>query len=365
MRVLKKENLLDVVVGATLLGAGGGGSPEDGIRLVEKIFNVAQGVKLVSPDEVGDNEYVAMVAGIGAPRAVKEKGFDVEAVYAYEALERIYLMTGIKLSYLMPGEIGGFNMITPMYVSASKDVPMVDCDGNGRAVPELATGLYPIYEIPASPLVLADRDGNVVIGYPHEPMDTAACEKIARSFAVASGMSAAFATWVVNGRKIRESLVLGSISKCESIGKAIREAVKEGRDPVKEALKVTGGQELIRGKISEISTKTVEGFDFGKTVVDGTGEYSGKQLVINFKNENMIAWEKGEPVAMVPDLICLMTIDGKTLTNADTEKDMEIAVIAIPADEKWKSHPKGFEVWRHILEKIGYTGSYKPIRKLF
>jgi len=364
VRVLKKESLLDVVAGATLLGAGGGGSPEDGIKLINKILEVAEGVKLVGTDEVADNEYVAMVAGIGAPRVLKERGFDVEAVYAYEALERVYALTGIKISYLMPGEIGGFNTITPMYVAAKKDIPVVDCDGNGRAVPELATGLYPIYEIPASPLVLADRDGNVVIGYPHEPMDTAACEKIARSFAVVSGMSAAFATWVVNGRKIRESLVLGSISKCERIGKAIREAVKDGKDPVEEAVKVTDGQELIRGVISDISTKTVEGFDFGRTIIDGTGPYSGKQLRIDFKNENMIAWEKDEPVTMVPDLVCLMTLNGKPLTNADTEKGMEIAVIAVPADEKWKTHPKGFEVWRHILEKMGYTGPYKPIRKL-
>lgn len=363
MRFLRKENLLDIVAGATFLGSGGGGSPEDGIKLVDKIFDVAQGVKLSSPDEVSDSAYVAMVAGIGAPKALKERGFDVEAVYAYEALERVCAMTGMRISYLMPGEIGGFNTVTPMYVAAEKDIPVVDCDGNGRAVPELATCLYPIYEIPASPLVLADRDGNVVIGYPKEPMDFHACEKMARSFAVASGMVAAFATWVVNGRKMRESLVLNSVSKCERIGKNIREAVREGKDPVKEALRAANGYELIRGVISGIETRTVEGFDFGRTTIEGTGPHAGRQLTIDFKNENIIAWEKGEPITMVPDLICLMTTDGKALTNADTEKGMEVAVVAVPADERWKTHPKGFEVWRHILERMGYAGPYRSIRK--
>lgn len=365
MRVLKKQSLKNIVAGATFLGAGGGGSPKDGLKLVDKMLEISTGIQLAGPDEIADNAYVAMIAGIGAPKAIRDKGFDVEAIYCYEALERIYALLGIKLSYLMPGEIGGFNTITPMYVAACKRLPLVDCDGNGRAVPELGTGLYPIYEIPASPLVLADKDGNVVIGYPKDPLDTHACENIARSFAVSAGMSAAFGTWVVNGRQIRESLVLNSVSKCEEIGKAIKEAVKKGKDPVKEAASVAGGQELIRGTITEISTKTVGGFDFGRTTIKGTGSYAGKNLLIDFKNENIIAWKKArQPVTMVPDLICLMTKEGEVLTNADTEKGMEIAVVAVPAPERWKKHPKGFSVWRHILEKMGYAGSYKPIKKL-
>lgn len=364
MRVLGIESIRDVVTGATFLGAGGGGSPEDGLKLVDKIFEIAPGIELASPEEVPDNAHVAMIAGIGAPKALGERGFDVEAIYAFEALERIYALTGIKLSYLMPGEIGGFNTITPMYVAAHKKLPIVDCDGNGRAVPELGTCLYPLYEIPASPLVLADKEGNVVVGYPKDPMDAHACENIARSFAVASGMIAAFGTWTVNGRKMRESLVLNSVSKCERIGKAIREAIRKGKDPVSEAVNTAGGYELIRGAILDISTKTVAGFDFGKTTIEGTGSYVGKKLAIDFKNENMIAWEEaGEPVAMVPDLICLMTEEGGVLTNADTKKGMEIAVIAVPAHERWRKHPKGFDVWRHILEKMGYTGSYKPLEK--
>ncbi len=222
MRILDEESLKNIVIGATFLGAGGGGSPVDGLKLVDKILEVTKCVRPASPEEVNDNDYVAMIAGIGAPRALRERGFDVEAIYAFEALERIYALVDIKLSYLMAGELGGFNTITPMYVAACKNFPVVDCDGNGRAVPELGTGLYPLYEIPASPLVLADRNGNVVVGYPKNPQDTNACENIARSFAVVSGMVAAFGTWTVNGRTLREKLVLNSISKCEEIGKSIK-----------------------------------------------------------------------------------------------------------------------------------------------
>ena len=51
----------------------------------------------------------------------------------------------------MAGELGGFNTIVPMYVAAIKGTPFVDGDGNGRAVPELSTGLYPSHNIPPHP----------------------------------------------------------------------------------------------------------------------------------------------------------------------------------------------------------------------
>ncbi|MEM2724825.1 MAG: DUF917 family protein, partial [Candidatus Nezhaarchaeales archaeon] len=65
MRTLSINDLKDIVVGATFLGSGGGGSPENGLKLVEAIANVTKEIKLASPDEVADNDYVAMIAGMG------------------------------------------------------------------------------------------------------------------------------------------------------------------------------------------------------------------------------------------------------------------------------------------------------------
>jgi len=157
----------------------------------------------------------------------------------------------------------------------------------------------------------------------------------------------------------------GVVTRSLNVGKAIREAKEAGKDPVKAVVEVVKGFEIFRGTITKIETRTVGGFDFGRTVIEGVGEYAGKKLFIDFKNENMIVWdEKNEPLAMVPDLVCLMTVDGTPLTNADTKEGMKVAVIGIPASEKWRKHPKAFEVWKHILEKMGYTGEYIPIEKL-
>lgn len=366
MEKITIKDLRDIAIGATFLGSGGGGSPENGLKLVDEIGKITEELTLVSPDEVADNEYAPMIAGMGSPVALKEKGFGPEAVYAFEGLQKLYGWLGLDFKYIMLGETGGFNSITPMYVAAVKKLKIIDVDGTGgRAVPDLETTLYYLYGIPTSPFVLADRNRNTVVGWTSDPMDAPSCENIARHVTTAFGMIAGLGTWVVSGHQIKTYMEPKVVTRSLSVGRAIREAKEKGADPVGEVIKVVGGRELIKGEIEKIETKTVAGFDFGRTTIKGQDEYQGKQLSIDFKNENMIAWKAlGEPAAMVPDLIGLITLDGTPLTNADTKEGMKISVIAVPASERWRKHPKCFEPWRPILEKMEYKGDYIPVEKL-
>lgn len=42
-----------------------------------------------------------------------------------------------RLVAIMSAEIGGLNAVEPLCVAAQMDLPVVDCDGMGRAFPEL------------------------------------------------------------------------------------------------------------------------------------------------------------------------------------------------------------------------------------
>lgn len=156
-RLLGRKELEDIAWGATLLGAGGGGSPKEGLKLIEEMENE---VEIYAPEELPQKAYAVMVAGIDAPRVFAERGFGPEAVSAFEAIKKVASIGGVYISYLMPGELGGFNTIVPLYTASKANVPFVDADGNGRAVPELSTGLYPIYKIPTSPLVVTNKEGD-------------------------------------------------------------------------------------------------------------------------------------------------------------------------------------------------------------
>jgi hypothetical protein len=358
-RLLGKQELEDICWGSAILGAGGGGSPHDGLNLLKQI---KKEIVVYDVKDLPENANAVVVAGIGSPKIMIEKGFGPEAVFAYEAIKNVTAIGGIDLAYLMPGEIGGLNSVTPLYVASQKGIPVVDADGNGRAVPELSTGLYPVYHIPTSPLVVANKAGDVIVAYLKDPLDTATAETIARTAAVSFGMLAAFATWIVNMATIKKYLVPNSISRSEEIGRAIRKSKASRIDVVTEVIRTAGGMEVFRGKINRIETKTVEGFDFARTIIEGIVNYRGKTFNIDSKNENMIGWQDGKAIIMVPDLISMMTTEGEPLTNADTKEGMEIAVIGIPAPEPWKRIPEGFNCWKPILEKLGYEGPYIPLQ---
>lgn len=62
-RSLQKQQVEDIIQGATLLGAGGGGSAKSGRLMVEEIKNVV----VIDPTDVSDGSTVVVMAGMGSP----------------------------------------------------------------------------------------------------------------------------------------------------------------------------------------------------------------------------------------------------------------------------------------------------------
>jgi DUF917 family protein len=363
-RVIREQELKDIITGAAFMGAGGGGSPRDGLRLLDELesLNKAQ-VTLIDYQEMKDDEWAVMVAEIGAPRAFSEAESFPETVTAFTAMQDVASQSGKELKYLMAGELGGFNTMVPLYVAALEGVPFVDADGNGRAVPELATGLYPSGGIPHSPMTIAGSNGDVVAVYLNDPMDHHSAENIARHVSMAYGQMAAFCAYVVNRGMIADKLAPATMTLCMAVGKAFREA--GGVDALSGALAdEIGARELFVGTISEIELKTEGGFDFGITHIDGTEAYAGQSVSIGFKNENMLLRDQsGTVMATVPDLITLVDLENlEPLTNADTKKGQNVAVFGATASANWFKSPMGFGCWKHILDRFDYDGDYVPVK---
>ena len=64
------------------------------------------------------------------------------------------------------------------------------------------------------------------------------------------------------------------------------------------------------GKIVDLQRATSDGFAKGSFTVEGVDAYRGKELQIEFQNENLIARMDGSIVACVPDLICCLESEG-------------------------------------------------------
>jgi DUF917 family protein len=362
-RILKKQELEDIIAGATFMGAGGGGSPKDGLRLLHELISLNKAeVTLISHQEMADDEWAVMVAEIGAPRAFSGAESFPETVIAFTLMQDVAAQSGKTIKYLMAGELGGFNTMVPLYVAALRGTPFVDADGNGRAVPELATDLYAVRGIAHSPITMASSNGDSLVAYLGDPMDHNAAENIARHVSMAYGMQAAFCTCVVDQKMIVDKLVPGSMTRCMAVGQAFREAggLRELRKALDDEL---GVEELFIGNIMDIELKTEGGFDFGITHIDGTKAYAGRSVTIGFKNENMLLRdESGNVMATVPDIVTLVDLEAlQPLTNADTKEGQNVAVFGLAAPSSWSTTSRGYECWHHILEKLGYVGDYVPV----
>jgi DUF917 family protein len=349
MRVLTEKELKDIVHGATLLGSGGGGSPENGLQLVNSILGVTKEVRLVDPKEVPDYSMLCVVAGMGAPEAMLKRGWEKEDIPALRLMEEA---TGKTMDYTVAVETGGFNSITPLHAAAARGIPAIDGAGIERAIPQLEMTMFHVHKIPIAPTTLADANGNFAVLYPKDPP---MAEKMARGITVAFGMKAGLACHPMAGWQLKKAVIPGTVTRAEDVGKAIREAKEKGEDPVKAVVKATGGYEIARGMVTKKEVETRGGFDYGKVHV--------ADVRVDYKNENMIAWRAEKPVVVSPDLTCWMTTDGKPLTNADIKEGLQVAVIGIKAHKRWRT-PEGLVVYRPVLAELGYTGEYIPIEKL-
>jgi len=341
-RVLRRQEIEDIIKGATLLGAGGGGSSKPGLLLAEQIAEVT----LVEPNDVPDNSTVAVVAGMGSPVVLLKEGWRGEEV---PALERFEEAIGKKIDYIVPIETGGFNSVTPLHAGAVKGLPVIDGDGAGRAIPELEMTMFYIHGIPIAPLSLADSKGNSAIIY---PTDAYMAEELGRAVTTVFGMTAGLVCHAMTGKQLKQAVIPGTLSVAEKVGKSIREAKRAGEDLVEAAIKSIDGIVLARGKVAKKTEEVKAGFDYGRVFIE--------DIIVDYKNENMIAWKGNKPIVMVPDLICWLKTDGEPLTNADIKEGMEVVVIGKKAHKKWRT-PEGFKVFTHVLESIGYKGEYIPI----
>jgi DUF917 family protein len=355
---LNKQQIKNVLYGATFLGAGGGGSLEEGLNLLNGLDENSS-VELIDPSEMEENKYAGSVGGIGAPRAMTKSAFGPEAVTAFEEFKKVCDSQGKEVSYVMGGELGGFNTMVPIYVAIKKGLPFVNGDGNGRAVPELSTGLQPINGVAPYPLVVAGGNGDVTIILIKDKDDHESAENLSRHISMAYNSSAGFCTWPATGEDIINKLAADTITECEKLGEAILKSKEEDLNLENELNKIRSCKLLCKGKIKDVITDTKDGFDFGQTVLQGTENFSEHEFSIFYKNENLwIENDLKEVLLTVPDMVCMINADtGLPITNADIFPGMNLEIYSTFANPNWFKNGKGFDNWSKVLNKAGYSGT--------
>lgn len=356
MRTLGREEVEDITLGSTLLGAGGGG-PHIGKLMAIQAIEEFGPVTLLSKDEVPDDVLVVSSCGFGAPTILVEKPLGgQEAKHAFQTLEK---HIDKKVFATFPIEAGGVNAILPLVTAAQLGLPLVDADGMGRAFPKVEMTTFSLNGISATPMTLADERGNTTL---MNTIDSSWAERIARSVTIEQGGAVGCALYSMNGEDLKESGIFNVLTYAEKIGKAMRSAKENNANAIEEVLSITNGFELFHGKVVDVNRRTEGGWAQGKAKIEGLAEYKGQLLELSIQNEHLMAKVEDRILCVAPDLISVLDSEtGKTITTEGIRYGMRVVVIGIPCHPKWRT-AKGIEA--SGPDYLGFDVAYIPVEEL-
>ncbi|MBM3133737.1 MAG: DUF917 domain-containing protein [Chloroflexi bacterium] len=365
----------DLAYGLIFLGTGGGGgTPQTAIDMLTKELEAGHKIELVDIDDLPGEAWAVAVAGMGARGAAKPSEEELARLgltkERYDWLNRLTAAVqelvnyrGDKIAAIVPGEIGCFNTVAPIVVGLQLGLPTVDGDyAGGRAVAEVEQMIPDICGMPIYPMAFVDRWGDVCIL--KESCSSAMADRIGRMLCGAAFEGVGMAWYLMKAKDIQKVLAHNSLSRAMEIGRARREALEEGTDPVQAIVECTHGWLLFKGEVLEGESENrgqAFMFNYGTHHLRGIEEYAGEKFDIWYKNENHICWKNGEVYVTSPDLICIVDLEtGEAKATYYVSAGQRVAVIGVKANPLHRTK-KGIEVLgpRHF----GFDCDYVPIEE--
>lgn len=342
MRQLELQEVEDILYGACLYGAGGGGSLTTALNRARDVYEKGMKVTLIGVDEVED-EWLAVspyYVGNMVPMSEEEaERFENLAILpepvstlAARALERFL---GKPVSAVVSTELGGTTACA-METAAWLGVPLVDGDPAGRAVPELKHTTFSLHDVTITPFSLANRYGDTMIVT--DTVNDSHADTMARSFAERFGNLAGICDHPVEGAKLKQAIIPGTLSMSQAMGRARRLACEEGRAPVEAILSAGEGSLFLQGKITDTGYAHSLGFTDGFVDIEETGVASPRRVTVKYRYEHMQMIEDGAIVALIPDIITL--VDPRTgipIMNPNCEVGMDVAILTFPSPDVWQT----------------------------
>ncbi|MEM3190944.1 MAG: DUF917 domain-containing protein [Thermoplasmata archaeon] len=346
MRKLSREEVFDMIDGATILGTGGGGDPSSAYTTLSKFLDDGKYPILAELDELEESQYIGSPYFVGS--IAPTQGGKESIKFDYKLIERAIEMAKKLLHFDIKGiiasELGGGNTGLAVISSLVANIPLIDGDFMGRAGPELHQSTVNVCGKAMTPSIIITGSGNQLIMMSYQDIDS--YESIVRHISVISGGHAAVLDSILRRDDAKNCYIKGTIQKCIDVGRARRKAVENLEDPVEAITKVlNGGKIIFSGVVKKYIWKDCGGFLKGIATLSGDGEYSGKTLESYIMNEHISIKIDGKYQVLPPDLISFLKPDtGEAISNTILKEGMHVKVITANADEKWKTK-RGLELF--------------------
>jgi len=355
LRDITADDIESLAVGAWVLGTGGGGNPYLPLLNMRALYREGHRVQLMDAADLDDDDWVGTVANMGAPLVGQERLTD--SLTLARAVSVMEDHIGRRFRALMSMEIGGANGVRPLMAAAHLKRPVLDCDTMGRAYPEAQMTSVSVGGLTPYPLSAVDVRGleSIVKKVPSWKWT----ERVARKICVEYGSVAATCQPPRTGAEVKRWGIHGTTTKAIAIGRAVREAQRKHDDPIASILSVEPGKLLYKGKVIDVARRATEGFLRGVVRFDGLDDCKGSTMTINFQNEWIVALRDHKPIAMTPDLICVLdSVSGEAVGSETIRYGQRVTVIALPPPAVFLS-PKGLE---HVGPRaFGYDLEFRSV----
>lgn len=253
-----------------------------------------------------------------------------------EALDA-WAAAGSQPDAILPMEIGGFNGVAAVWVAAVwaaafLDLPLVDADLMGRALPGLHQLLPTTRGWNPCPAVVVDVHRRKLA---FDRMEPAMLEAIVRAALTAMGGWAVLTCQPLAARALAEGAHPETVSRAITMGGDVLR-LKDGAGS--ERTPSLSGTVLGEGRIVEItrgSPRPGRRMPVTTVVVDLTFPEEGV-MRLEAESEWLAVVVDGEPAATVPDLMMVWDIDSREILAVETVRHgRNVRVTALPGPTAW------------------------------
>jgi len=325
-----------ISLGCGVLGCGGGGSTSWArVRLLERLKR-GEEIRVVSPCDLSNEAIVVPGGFMGAPTVSLERMPDTEDLAA------AIMGHQKKPTAVMALEIGGMNGLSSLLVGAHLGLPVVDADLMGRAFPELQMVSLTVKDIPLSPAVLADCNGNTLLATQNRK-DKGWLEQVMRPVCALWGCTATLALRPLSASEVRDCTITGTISLAWRIGREILIARQNRDDPAECVAKALDGKVVGRGKIVDVERETSAGFARGSITILMRDQTT---VMVSFQNELLqVTGDISEDTILeVPDLLTLLDLDsGTPIATEEMSYGQRVSLLWLPSNPLFTT-PEGLSV---------------------
>jgi len=119
-------------------------------------------------------------------------------------------------------------------------------------------------------------------------------ERISRKVVTEMGSTGLTCKAPRTGKEVKDHAILHSVTKALRIGNTVHEARRVHADPIDAVVMQENGVLLFKGKIADMTRRTIGGFLRGATRIEGLDGFSSEDMQLEFQNEFSVACRVGD-----------------------------------------------------------------------